>query len=98
MDLIGQEFNKWNKNMLDKTFLAYDKERINQILIGNNMDEDTIIWIAITDGNYTIKSGYHHFNSLSNTNKPDSSNYNDKKNICKNFWSIKTQPRVIIPS
>lgn len=40
-DLIDHESKKWNQNMLDKILLPYDKERINQIHIGNDEDEDT---------------------------------------------------------
>lgn len=76
--------------MIDKVFFPYDRDGIKQIPIGNVKDEDIIMWMVVADGNYTVKYGYHWFNTLLTTNNPDTSNYKDKEKVWKKFWSIKT--------
>lgn len=84
----------WNTQVIDQNFLPYGKERILQIPIGTNDDQDSILWMATKDGNYTVKSGYHCILNQYSSDQPSGSDRDKMKNMWQIYWKVKVQPKI----
>ncbi|CAI8585430.1 unnamed protein product [Vicia faba] len=84
----------WNTQVIDQNFLPYGKERILQIPIGTNDDQDSILWMATKDGNYTVKSGCHCILNQYSSDQPSGSDRDKMKNMWQIYWKVKVQPKI----
>lgn len=71
------------------TFITYDSNKITQIPICNQEEENIITWMANKDGNYTIKLGYDWFHNQSLINNLGISNYNDTNEFRRSYGALR---------
>ncbi|MCH80635.1 hypothetical protein A2U01_0001405, partial [Trifolium medium] len=57
--MLFQPTKDWNYNLIDQTFLPFERDLIKQIPLITEATEDQLMWPHTKEGDYSVKSGYN---------------------------------------
>lgn len=92
-DLLEGTPPKWNKSLIEATFLPIDRVQIQQIPITYKDKENTLMWTFSETGDYTVKTGYQAIQIWKHNMDQGSSNTGSMDQVWKRVWGIETIPR-----
>ena len=59
LDLIDPFLRCWDRESVSQNFHKEDADAILRIPLSRRQIPDSVMWLHIKDGSYTVKSGYH---------------------------------------
>jgi hypothetical protein len=84
----------WDLPTVNQMFIPMEAQKIPQLPI-NYEQEDSIIWDGTTDGNYTVKAGYHAIKDWEDSaNRDTASTSNPPITIWDKLWKLNTPPKI----
>jgi ribonuclease HI len=94
-DLIDQTSHQWNSQLISQTFIPMEANKILQIPISNDEEEDLICWQGTKDGNYSVRSGYNAQMEWDDTQSglAQGSNHLEEAHLWKKLWKIDVPPK-----
>ena len=64
--LIDAKTGEWNGQLIDQLISPFLVQRIKAIPLCKTSQEDCIVWLRSSDGNYTVKTGYPFLGEMEN--------------------------------
>jgi len=95
-ELLNMQTHDWNIPLLHN---LYDESIVQEILaiqVRPVYVRDKLIWTATTDGDYTVKSGYHAIKNAEVTKNQHTTicSYQTSAILWKQLWKLKIEPKV----
>jgi hypothetical protein len=94
-ELIDQASNNWQPHSVSQNFLPYETNTILQIPLTDPLSDDVVSWQGTTNGNYTVKSGYHAQLEweTSNSHQSQASNNQYDTLLWNKLWKTHAPPK-----
>lgn len=91
--LIDPLYHTWREDVVRNTFLPFEAEEVLSIPLFSMALDDIYAWYYTTNGQYSVKSGYHFINFYKSSlnGEPSSSVVSD---LWKKIWRIHIPPKV----
>ena len=87
-DLLFPGTRIWDLGRLAACFLPWEAEMVVWILLCEDWDEDILIWLLTSDGEYNVRSAYCMLASMKNSPMPSYSSSNPSQAFWKAIWKI----------
>lgn len=88
--LIDQILHTWKEEIIQNTFLPHEAETILGIPLSSFPTEDKLIWLAIANGMFSIRSAYRVAQKLlDNENRGQIFDSTTMTGLWKSIWSLK---------
>nr|POE83460.1 putative ribonuclease h protein [Quercus suber] len=86
--LINSDTRTWDQNVLQQHFLSFEACRIRAIPLCWTDQEDSLIWPACKDGNYSAKMGYQLLCESEISGVASSSDSSEQSLFWKRIWKL----------
>ncbi|XP_042958050.1 uncharacterized protein LOC122293561 [Carya illinoinensis] len=93
-DLIDSDLKTWKYPFIQELLTAQEYEAVKAIPISAGGREDRMVWHFTTNGEYSVKSGYHVHRQMEADFQGESSKKTQVKHVWKSIWKLKTSPSV----
>jgi ribonuclease HI len=87
-DLMVPNVKAWDKCRIESIFSLSIAKRIFEIPLFDTVEDDKLVWVGNTNGNYSVKSGYKTF--LNVTGKVHEANHHESWH---DLWNINAPPK-----
>ncbi|XP_042962496.1 uncharacterized protein LOC122296768 [Carya illinoinensis] len=93
-DLIDPTLRVWKDSLLEELFSPQEREAIKAIPISPVDREDRMVWLHSSNGQFSVKSGYHLHRAMEVNVEGESSCMARDQQAWKAVWKFKTSPAV----
>uniref|UniRef100_A0A2N9FT78 Uncharacterized protein n=1 Tax=Fagus sylvatica TaxID=28930 RepID=A0A2N9FT78_FAGSY len=93
-DLIKGSPPEWDTEKIRGSFLPYDADAILQIPLSYRSPPDKLIWHAIKNGKFSVRSGYHLLLQEEQNSNPGSSQDREIDPLWKVIWSMRVPAKI----
>ncbi|XP_042958141.1 uncharacterized protein LOC122293703 [Carya illinoinensis] len=93
-DLIDSDLKTWKYPLIQELLSAQEYEAVRTIPLSVGVREDRMVWHFTTNGQYSVKSGYHVHRQMEADLQGEPSRRTQVKHVWKSIWKLKTTPSV----
>lgn len=93
-DLIDRQGGWWNIQLLKDNFKEAEVEEILQIPVSQTSSPDKLVWKGTTDSCFSVRSAYHLQKQKQATERRESLNTGNKRELWKCVWKMQTTDAV----
>ncbi|KAK9999046.1 hypothetical protein SO802_018649 [Lithocarpus litseifolius] len=84
----------WDPGKLALCFLPWEAEKVSQIQVCSDGEEDVLIWPLTADGEYSVRSAYHLLVAAEECLAPSSSSLAHNHTVWKQIWKMKVPNKI----
>jgi hypothetical protein len=89
VELLEEDTNQWNLQLVRNIFSEEEAEIIGNIPVSKYKQKDKLIWLATTNGEFSVRSAYHLEKEIQDRKNGESSNQARYQAIWKRIWGLK---------
>ncbi|XP_050238375.1 uncharacterized protein LOC126687864 [Mercurialis annua] len=92
--LIDSETHSWKRDVVEASFLPFEAEAIFKMTLSQRMPADKLFWHHSKNGHYSVKSGYHAYQSMVFHDQECGVSSYTKSDFWKAIWKVKVMPKI----
>ena len=92
--LIDADHDTWRADLVRELFLDFEAENILSIPLSTRMPRDKLVWVATSNGQFTVKSAYWLAMSMSSAAQEGTLGYCGQRQFWKTIWSAEVPKKI----